>query len=93
MITISVGGNDVGFAGVLKDCLLGDCVAKYHRPSGDRLEGEIADLAGRLPALYRAIRDAAPRARVVVLGLSEAVPEPRGLEVGGRLPDAPADLR
>ena len=74
VITISVGGNDVGFAGVLKDCLLGDCVAKYHRPSGDRLEGEIADLARRLPGLYRAIWDAAPRARVVVLGYPRLFP-------------------
>ncbi len=74
VVTISIGGNDVGFANVIKSCLLGDCVAKYHRPSGDRLEAEIADVAGRLPSFYRSIRDAAPRARVVVLGYPRLFP-------------------
>jgi lysophospholipase L1-like esterase len=74
-VTITIGGNDVGFAGVLKDCLLADCVAKYRRPAGDVLEARIAALGERLPALYGEIRAAAPRARVVVAGYPRLFPD------------------
>ncbi|MBN1527541.1 MAG: hypothetical protein JW895_00650 [Thermoleophilaceae bacterium] len=74
VVTITIGGNDVGFAGVLKDCLLANCVTKYHRPSGDVLEARIAALAERLPGVYEDIRAAAPRARVVVAGYPRLFP-------------------
>jgi lysophospholipase L1-like esterase len=75
VVTITIGGNDVGFAGVLKDCLLANCVTKYRRPSGDLLEARIAALGERLPALYGEIRAAAPRARVVVAGYPRLFPD------------------
>jgi lysophospholipase L1-like esterase len=86
IVTLTIGGNDVGFAGVLKDCLLIDCVSKYRRPSGDVLEARIANLADRLPALYSEIRAAAPRARVVVLGYPRLFPDrERWAQAGGCL--------
>ena len=67
MVTVTIGGNDLGFRSVLQNCIAADCVATYHRPSGDVLDARIDDLARRLPAAYRAIQAAAPRARLFVV--------------------------
>jgi len=75
VITITIGGNDVGFAKVLEHCVFdADCTARYRKPSGDLLEAEIARLERRLPAAYRAITRAAPRAEVLALGYPRLFP-------------------
>lgn len=68
LVTVMVGGNDAGFAGVLTECAkpwwAGDC--------GDRTDDAqdfIADtLPGRLDDVYGAVRSRAPSARVTVIG-------------------------
>jgi lysophospholipase L1-like esterase len=67
IITLTIGGNDLGFRTVLEKCIVADCVSAYHRDSGDVLDARIDALAGRLAAAYRAIQAAAPTARVVVV--------------------------
>jgi len=67
-VTLSVGGNDVGFARVLTTCAapwwLTDCGAAV-----DRAQAVIRDLLpGMLRRLYAAVRARAPRAKVVVVG-------------------------
>jgi lysophospholipase L1-like esterase len=67
-VTISVGGNDAGFADVLTTCAepwwAGDCNRAI-----DRAQAYITDgLPGALTTLYRAIRARAPSAKVVVVG-------------------------
>ena len=67
-VTLSVGGNDAGFADVLTECALpawaSDCAGAV---AGARTF--IANtLPGRLSTLYSAIRTAAPNAKVVVVG-------------------------
>ncbi|MER6397387.1 SGNH/GDSL hydrolase family protein [Kitasatospora sp. NPDC001603] len=69
VLTLTVGGNDLGFAGAAADCLQpltteARCAATLDE-SGRRLREE---LPGRLSALYDDVRTAAPRARVVVTG-------------------------
>ncbi len=68
MVTISVGGNDAGFAEVLTECALprwaSDCDAAI-----DRAQAIITGpLPGRLDALYADIRSRAVSASVVVVG-------------------------
>ena len=75
VVTVTIGGNDLGFRSIIQDCIAGDCVAKYHRPSGDVLDARIDDLARRLPAAYRAIQAAAPRARVFVVDYPRLFPD------------------
>jgi lysophospholipase L1-like esterase len=77
VVTLTIGGNDTGFATVLRDCVLGNCLTKYVKPSGDVLEGRIEKLAGELPGVYTAIRGAAPRARLVVMGYPRIFPDTR----------------
>ncbi|NIH87375.1 GDSL-type esterase/lipase family protein [Amycolatopsis granulosa] len=67
LVTISVGGNDAGFASVMQDCILGgDAGCKT------AIDNAKAFVTGTLPGLldktYREIRSRAPEAKVVVLG-------------------------
>lgn len=67
-VTISVGGNDAGFAEVLTECAMpwwaGDCNGAI-----DDAQAFITSiLPGRLSTLYTEIRGGAPRATVVVVG-------------------------
>jgi lysophospholipase L1-like esterase len=74
-ITITIGGNDAEFARVLATCIAVNCKAEYDRPSGDRLEAAALTVAARLPAVYETIREAAPEARLVVVGYPRLFPE------------------
>jgi hypothetical protein len=67
-VSISVGGNDAGFADVLTECATpwwaGDCNGAI-----DDARAFINNtLPGRLSTLYSSIRSKAPNARVVVVG-------------------------
>ena len=67
-VTISVGGNDAGFTGVLTECAqpgwLSNCNAAI-----DKAQAFITGtLPGRLATLYASIRSKAPSAKVVVVG-------------------------
>jgi hypothetical protein len=67
-VSISVGGNDAGFAGVLTECAqpgwLSNCNAAI-----DKAQAFITNtLPGRLSTLYASIRSKAPDAKVVVVG-------------------------
>lgn len=75
LVTITIGGNDVGFADVITTCRTGsnaDC-----EEVGDEAENQVRDvLPGLLDQTYSAITEAAPAAEVVVLGY------PRLFEMG-----------
>lgn len=77
LVTITIGGNDAGFAVVMTNCVLEtdeNCHAAV--AGGENIARTV--LPGRLHTLFKAIRDAAPHARVVVLGY------PRFYQLGGR---------
>jgi lysophospholipase L1-like esterase len=67
-VTITVGGNDIGFSGVIKTCAgpRSDdrCKSKIERAQSI-IRGE---LPGRVDAVHQAIRAHAPTATVIVLG-------------------------
>jgi lysophospholipase L1-like esterase len=66
LVTITIGGNDAGFADVLGACVQGGpgCASAI-----DRAQSTIRErLPGRLDAVYSQIRQRAPDARVIVLG-------------------------
>ncbi|MGH2941529.1 MAG: SGNH/GDSL hydrolase family protein [Solirubrobacteraceae bacterium] len=67
LVTISIGGNDAGFIGVIQSCLFGAPAACGERVA--RAERFVRrSLARRLRRVYGAIRRRAPRATVVVAG-------------------------
>ncbi|GGV41985.1 SGNH/GDSL hydrolase family protein [Streptomyces griseoflavus] len=67
LVSISVGGNDAGFADVMTTCVLQSDSTCLNRIATARAYVE-STLPGRLDSVYSAIRDRAPNAEVVVLG-------------------------
>jgi lysophospholipase L1-like esterase len=67
-VSLTVGGNDAGFADVLTECAL-PAWASSCNAAIDRAQRIIeTELPSRLRTLYSSIRGRAPRARVVVAG-------------------------
>ncbi|MFJ4677561.1 SGNH/GDSL hydrolase family protein [Kitasatospora sp. NPDC088783] len=67
LVSITVGGNDVGLKNVLASCLLGDDATCLDAVSAAE-DTARTQLPGELDAAYGAIRAHAPNAHVVVLG-------------------------
>lgn len=67
LVTITIGGNDVGFADTVVTCTFGsDSSCESAVASGSTKATTV--LPGRLDATYAGIRSRAPSARVIVLG-------------------------
>jgi lysophospholipase L1-like esterase len=67
LVTLTIGGNDVGFAQVIRHCLLNDeATCGQFVDRGERQAR--AELPAKLDRAFRAIRSKAPNADVVVLG-------------------------
>ncbi|MEV4482205.1 SGNH/GDSL hydrolase family protein [Micromonospora coxensis] len=67
LVSVTVGGNDVGFANIMTTCVLygeTQCVAAV-QAAEDKAR---AQLPGLLSTVYKGIRAKAPNARVVVVG-------------------------
>lgn len=66
LVSITIGGNDVNFAGVMQDCVLygtSTCVSEVNAAENQAR----TVLPGKLDTVYNNIRAHAPNARVVVL--------------------------
>ena len=66
LVSITIGGNDVGFAQVMEDCVLygtDTCVSEVNAAEA----AARTQLPGKLDTTYNGIRSHAPNARVVVL--------------------------
>jgi lysophospholipase L1-like esterase len=72
LVTITIGGNDAGFADVLLECTLHKC------DRGDRRRRILARVSDEVPPkvanTYRTIRERVPNAAVVVLGYPRLFP-------------------
>ncbi|WP_240136533.1 SGNH/GDSL hydrolase family protein [Streptomyces sp. MUM 178J] len=76
LVSITVGGNDAGFADVMTTCVLQSDSACLNRIDEAKAYVDTT-LPGKLDAVYAAISAKAPSARVVVLGY------PRFYKLGG----------
>jgi lysophospholipase L1-like esterase len=84
LVTLTIGGNDLGFSDILKACVTGsttDCVAKD--ASAIRAAHEMKS-KGVLVNVYRDIKTRAPGARIMVLGYPRFFPtDSTNLECSG----------
>ncbi|MDT0343552.1 SGNH/GDSL hydrolase family protein [Streptomyces litchfieldiae] len=81
LVTITIGGNDAGFADAMTTCVTGSESTCLNRLATAR--SYISNtLPGRLNTVYSAIRSRAPNARVVVLGYPRMYIEPSWWCVG-----------
>lgn len=67
-VTISVGGNDAGFADVLTECAEPGWMSDCNGAIDDAQDVINTVLPARLSSLYASIRSKAPNAKVVVVG-------------------------
>ena len=68
-MTLSVGGNDAGFTGVLTECAKPGVAQQLRRAPSRRRNSYITHtLPGTLATLYASIRNKAPNAKVVIVG-------------------------
>ncbi|MFM9447759.1 SGNH/GDSL hydrolase family protein [Streptomyces acidiscabies] len=67
LVSISIGGNDAGFADVMTTCVLGSDSTCLGRINTAKAYVD-STLPGRLDSVYSAISSKAPNAHVVVLG-------------------------
>lgn len=105
LVTVSIGGNDVGFAEVIKSCLwrgVVETAASCEEDMGESTRRKIRNLKDDLVDLYNKMQGRAPNARILVVGYPRMFPDdPIGpLEVGPSLetgdldePIDPADQR
>ncbi len=67
LVSLTIGGNDVGFVSVMTTCVLlptGSCVSAVHRAE----KQAASQLPGKLDSVLSAIAADAPNARVVLVG-------------------------
>ena len=80
VVTITIGGNDVGFASVLGACYQMNCASAGVVAAADvRI---LTVLPERLADTYRAVEAAAPRAKLVVVGYPRLFPAQQSDVVG-----------
>lgn len=81
LVTLGIGGNDIGFAEIIVTCasrslllpITAPCQAHYTR-HGDELGARIEATAPKVAAVLSAIRERAPAARIVVVGYPVILP-------------------
>ena len=78
LVSFTIGGNDVNFSAVIKDCFdnpFEDCNTKYRAGGTNDEEAKINSMRPILADLYRAILDRSPNARVAVLTYPQLITE------------------
>lgn len=106
LVTLSIGGNDVGFADVVEECLTKGILEWQdgcRETMGEETVKKIRDLKDDLVKLYDEMQRRAPNARILIVGYPRMFPDEPGvpgLEVGPSLdtgdldePIEPADQR
>ncbi len=72
-VTVTIGGNDIPFAGVISDCYQNeDCTLAGVNNSIDGVAQRLADIDG--DGVYHDIETAAPAAEVIVVGYPRLLP-------------------
>ena len=86
LVTVSIGGNDIGFGEILATCgRLGasdptgaPCQAYYTAGGTDVLAGRIDAVAGEVARVLAEIHRRAPRAEIVLVGYLRILPDGQG---------------
>jgi lysophospholipase L1-like esterase len=74
LVTLSIGGNDIGFTDIAEHCLIKLPWSSACRDQDSAVRARIARLATELPALFQRITARAPSARIIMLGYPRMFP-------------------
>jgi lysophospholipase L1-like esterase len=98
LVTVTLGGNDLGFSDVLTTCVLAGLSTREGTPcrdellrSGKNLDADFANLSTRVPDMLTDIKRRSPEARVVVVGYPNPFPTD-GSSCGSSVPLAKGDV-
>lgn len=96
MVTVGIGGNDIGFAEIVVACIsltpLGQpCQDRFATPDGDEISRRIAATAPLVGAVLAEVRRRAPSADVYAVGYPAILPD-HGLGCWPLMPFAFADV-
>jgi hypothetical protein len=81
LVTLGIGGNDIGFSSLAKDCFAAQspygspCKDKYVVNGVDEISRRIAETAPKVAANLQGIRDRAPDASVLVVNYPAILPD------------------
>ncbi|MFI8347805.1 SGNH/GDSL hydrolase family protein [Streptomyces sp. NPDC085596] len=83
LVTVQIGGNDVGFGSIIATCArlgTGDptgnpCERSYRAAGYDELAVAVARTAPKVDRVLRAVRARAPHARVLLVGYPDLLPD------------------
>jgi lysophospholipase L1-like esterase len=83
LVTVGIGGNDIGFSSIISDCAEESlsnpfgtpCRDRYTAGGTDELRARINATAPKVASVLQAIHAAAPGARVVVVGYIAILPD------------------
>jgi lysophospholipase L1-like esterase len=83
LVTVGIGGNDIGFSGIINNCVSASysnpfgspCKNQYTAGGVDQLQARIAATAPKIATVLAAVQAAAPSAKVVVVGYPVILPD------------------
>lgn len=95
-VTVTVGGNDIGYLDILVSCFTGSpdgspCQDRYVVGGVDEISDRIAAAAPDVGAVLQGIRDRAPGATILLVGYLSVFPE-TGIGCFPQVPIADADV-
>ncbi|MCO1582131.1 SGNH/GDSL hydrolase family protein [Crossiella sp. SN42] len=85
LVTLSIGGNDIGFAEIVLTCATlsatdpaGAPCKKHFTKDGDEINRRIADLGPKVTKVLEGIKSRSPKARIAVVGYLRILPPTKG---------------
>ncbi|MGA6163540.1 SGNH/GDSL hydrolase family protein [Amycolatopsis magusensis] len=83
LVTLGIGGNDVGFIGFAGECVAGSpnaapCKEKFTAGGKDQLAAKIDATGKKVAELLKKIRGKAPKAKIIVVGYPTVLPDGEG---------------
>lgn len=86
LVSVTIGGNDVGFISILADCAVASvtnpvgapCKAKFTAGGVDELAARVDAVAPKIDAVLAGIKSHSPNAKIVVVGYLRILPPSGG---------------
>jgi lysophospholipase L1-like esterase len=81
IVTVQIGGNDIGFSSIAKDCASATanegtpCQDRYVHDGRDEISERIAETAPKVAAVIQGIHQRSPKARVFVVNYAAIMPD------------------
>jgi lysophospholipase L1-like esterase len=97
LVTINIGGNDIGFSSIAEDCMTfqrtgSPCRDQYVQNGRDEISERIQATAPLVAAVFQGIKERSPQARVFVLTYASIFPEGDASLCWPQMPVADGDI-